>query len=111
MVPTPARKNGTATWRVVLHHFSCFMSLLSLEMAVAILATLFRDPAPGVEGAVKPDSSSQVAPCDVTIMGLAAGMVDVTPSVAELRETSMSEYNTTPQSEQTPPYLDNSSKS
>lgn len=100
MVPTPARKNGTATWRVVLHHFSCLMTLFSLELAVAMLVTLFRDPAPGVEGAVEPDSSSRVAPCDVTKMGLAAGMVDMTPCVAELRETSMSECNTS-QSEHT----------
>jgi hypothetical protein len=94
-VPIPARKNGTATWRVVLHHFSVLMSLLSTEMTVAMLATLFRDPAPGVEGAVQTNSSSRVASCDVTIMGLAAGMVDVTPSVAEFRETSMSGCNTT----------------
>lgn len=97
MVPIPARKNGTATWRVVLHHFSGLMTLLSMEVTVAMLATLFRDPAPGVEGAVEPDSSSRVAPCGVTIMGLATGMVDMTPCVTELRETSMSECNTTPQ--------------
>jgi len=60
MVPMPARKNGTATWRVVLHHFSCLMILLSLEVTVAMLATLCRDPAPGVEGAVELDSSSRV---------------------------------------------------
>jgi hypothetical protein len=95
MVPMPARKNGTATWRVVLHHFSVLMTLLSMEMAVVMLATLFRDPAPGVEGIGQPNSSSRVALCDVTTMGLAAGMVDMTPCVAELRETSMSECNTT----------------
>jgi len=101
MVPMPARKNGTATWRVVLHHFSCFMTLLSLEMTVAMLATLCRDPAPGVEGALQHDSSSRVASCDVTIMGLATGMVDMTPCIAEFRETSMSECNMTPQSDHT----------
>jgi hypothetical protein len=95
MVPIPARKNGTATWRVVLHHFSVLMTLLSAELTVPMLATLFTDPAPGVEGMVQPNSSSRVASCDVTIMGLAAGMVDVTPCVAEFREASMSGCNTT----------------
>jgi len=82
------------------------MTLLSLQMTVVMLATLCRDPAPGVEGTVQPDSSSRVASCDVTIMGLAAGMVDMTPCVAEFRETSMSEYNTTLPSENTQPCLD-----
>jgi hypothetical protein len=94
MVPTPARKNGTDTWRVVLHHFSCLMTLLSLEMVVAMLTTLCNDPVPGVEGAEGHDSSSRVVFCDVTIMGFAAGMVDMTSCVAELRETSMSECKT-----------------
>jgi uncharacterized membrane protein YkgB len=90
MVPTPARKNGTATWRVVLHHFSGLMTLLSMEVTVAMLVTLCRDFVPGVDGATLPDSSSRFVSCDVTKMGVAARMVDMAPCVAELREASMS---------------------
>jgi hypothetical protein len=87
----------------VLHHFSGLMTLLSMEATVAMLVTLCRDPAPGVDGVTLPNSSSRVAPCDVTIMGLAAGMVDMAPCITALRKASMSECKTTPHLEWVPP--------
>jgi hypothetical protein len=90
----PARKNGTATWRVVLHHFSGLMMLFSVEVTVSILATLCKDPAPGLDGANPQNFSSRFTSCGSKMAALATGIVDLTASFTEPRETSMSVDNT-----------------